>query len=111
MFLFIIVIIVACCEAYKGRRTPRLSLRMDDEVARFGIKTELTTREEYLSNTFVRLSESGHDVTPWSDVDFGQWEVEYKHSYDNNKYNSNKNDKYLGENRFIIIPLNNTFAR
>ena len=42
-------------------------LRMDDELAREGIKQELTTREdEYLSTRFVRLSSSGHDLTPLS---------------------------------------------
>lgn len=44
----------------------RCSLRMDDEVARPGIKEELTTREEYLDSRFTRLSPSGHDLTPWT---------------------------------------------
>jgi hypothetical protein len=37
---------------------------MDDEIARAGIKEELTTRDEYLDSKFVRLSSSGHDLTP-----------------------------------------------
>jgi len=37
---------------------------MDDEVARAGIKVELTTRDEYLETRFTKLSESGHDLTP-----------------------------------------------
>ena len=39
-------------------------LKMDDEIARKGIKEELTTREEYLDGRFTRLSKSGHDLTP-----------------------------------------------
>ena len=41
---------------------------MDDEVARLHIKTELTTRDEYLeSGRFVKLSSSGYDLTPWTE--------------------------------------------
>lgn len=39
-------------------------LRMDDEISRAGIKEELTTRDDYLDSRFVRLSSSGHDLTP-----------------------------------------------
>jgi len=45
------------------RRPARRQLRMDDEVARPGIKVELTTRDEYMEQRFTRLSESGHDLT------------------------------------------------
>ncbi|CAM9492179.1 unnamed protein product [Discosporangium mesarthrocarpum] len=37
---------------------------MDDEIAREGIKEELTTRDAYLETRFTKLSESGHDLTP-----------------------------------------------
>lgn len=36
----------------------------DDEVARVGIKEELTTRDDYLESSFYKLSLSGHDLTP-----------------------------------------------
>ena len=36
----------------------------DDEVSRKGIKVEFTTHEEYLTERFVGLSKSGHDLTP-----------------------------------------------
>lgn len=39
---------------------------MDDEIARDGIKTELTTRDEYLATRFTKLSTSGHDLTPFT---------------------------------------------
>eukprot|EP00752_Nemacystus_decipiens_P006998 g6277.t1 len=37
---------------------------MDDEIARKGIKEELTTRDEYLATRFTKLSASQHDLTP-----------------------------------------------
>eukprot|EP00903_Cladosiphon_okamuranus_P006977 g6790.t1 len=37
---------------------------MDDEIARKGIKQELTTRDEYLATRFTKLSASQHDLTP-----------------------------------------------
>ncbi|CAN0145356.1 unnamed protein product [Scytosiphon promiscuus] len=47
----------------RGRRR---SLRMDDEIARKGIKEELTTRDEYLATRFTKLSVSQHDLTPFT---------------------------------------------
>ncbi|CAM9848262.1 unnamed protein product [Pylaiella littoralis] len=47
-----------------GRRWRRCHVRMDDEIARKGIKEELTTRDEYLATRFTKLSVSGHDLTP-----------------------------------------------
>jgi hypothetical protein len=38
-------------------------LKMDDETARYGIKVELTTRDDYLESRFKKLSPSGHDLT------------------------------------------------
>ena len=35
-----------------------------NQVKRPGIKEELTTRDEYLGKRFLRLSNSGHDLTP-----------------------------------------------
>ena len=46
------------------RRLLRGLMRMDDEVARAGIKQELTTKDEYLDTRFTKLSTSGHDLTP-----------------------------------------------
>lgn len=37
---------------------------MDDERDRPGIKSDLTTRDQYLDQRFTRLSPSGHDLTP-----------------------------------------------
>lgn len=67
--VFLLVLIVSVIEGFQTsrgciRRTSKKSLRMDDEVARKGIKVELTTREEYLETRFTRLSASGHDLTP-----------------------------------------------
>lgn len=42
----------------------RRVLRMDDEMARAGIKQDLTICDEYLNTRFDRLSQSGHDLTP-----------------------------------------------
>ncbi|CAM9910437.1 unnamed protein product [Ectocarpus sp. 4 AP-2014] len=47
-----------------GRRVS--PLRMDDEIARKGIKEELTTRDEYLATRFTKLSKSQHDLTPFT---------------------------------------------
>ncbi|CAM9390263.1 unnamed protein product [Ectocarpus fasciculatus] len=41
-------------------------MRMDDEIARKGIKEELTTRDEYLATRFTKLSKSQHDLTPFT---------------------------------------------
>jgi hypothetical protein len=70
---------------------------MDDEVARVGIKTELTTKEEYLETKFVKLSNSGHDVTGFDDGDRKKWIKDYKDIYD--RYNLKDSDAFLGNNR------------
>jgi len=70
---------------------------MDDEVARAGIKIELTTKEEYLDKKFVKLSSSGHDVTRFDDVDRNHWIEDYKDIYD--RYNIKDNDAFLGSKR------------
>jgi len=45
-------------------------ISMDDEREREGIKLDITAREDdYLSSRFLRLSSSGHDITPMSDED------------------------------------------
>ena len=54
-------------------RCQRLCLRMDDEVARAGIKQELTTKDEYLDTRFTKLSTSGHDLTPLTAEEKREW--------------------------------------
>ena len=82
---------------YQIQYKPHLVIRMDDEVARIGIKTELTTKEEYLDLKFVKLSFSGHDVTRYDDEDSKQWIEDYKDIYDS--YNIKDSDTFLGSNR------------
>lgn len=48
---------------------------MDDEIARQGIKEELTTREYYLENRFTKLSSSGHDLTPLTPAEIDEFKV------------------------------------
>lgn len=73
------------------------SIRMDDESPRLGIKTELTTRDEYLETRFKKLSLSGHDLTPFNNNDLDEWIQEYKHIYDN--ICNDNDDKFLGRNK------------
>ena len=82
---------------YQIHYKPHLVLRMDDEVARVGIKTELTTKEDYLDKKFVKLSPSGHDVTGFDDVDRNHWIEDYKDIYDN--YDIKESDEFLGSKR------------
>ena len=56
--------------------TQRGLIRMDDEVARAGIKVELTTREDYLETRFTKLSASGHDLTPMLKEEVLAWQCE-----------------------------------
>lgn len=50
------------------------------QVARLGIKEELTTRDEYLDTVFQGLSESGHDLTPMSPSDVDRWKCVHSES-------------------------------
>ena len=77
-------------------RLVRSILRMDDEIGRSGIKRELTTRDEYLEKFFLRLSMSGHDITPFTSTDRKEWIRDYQEIYDSK--NINENDIYLGNN-------------
>ena len=80
------------------QRIVRSTLSMDDEIARSGIKIELTTRHKYLETRFSRLSMSGHDITSFNDEDTKEWINDYQEIYDSN-YGINENDIYLGNNR------------
>ena len=73
MFFLVLLLAAALCATRVSsfaamltgrRRSYHRVLKMDDEVARTGIKVELTTRDEYLETRFTKLSESGHDLTP-----------------------------------------------
>jgi len=72
-------------------------IRMDDESPRIGIKTELTTRDEYLLTRFSRLSLSGHDLTQLNKLEIEEWIQEYKKIYD--IYDINDCDAFLGMNK------------
>lgn len=49
-------------------------ISMDDELARKGIKQELTTTaDEYLDLRFKRLSDSGHNLTPMTADEIQQY--------------------------------------
>lgn len=102
--LMILSLIVTLTVSFQGKGSSRyqiqykpLDIRMDDEVARVGIKTELTTKEEYLDLKFVKLSPSGHDVTRFDDGDRKEWIEDYKDIYDS--YNIKDSDAFLGSNR------------
>ena len=57
--------------AFQSRGSPRILssrsafCKMDDEIPRDTCKVDITAREDdYLTTRFVRLSASGHDLTP-----------------------------------------------
>ena len=62
--------------SWRGGIQQRGLIRMDDEVARAGIKVELTTREDYLETRFTKLSASGHDLTPMLKEEVLAWQCE-----------------------------------
>lgn len=71
-------------------------LRMDDETARPGIKDDLTTRDEYLSSRFSRLSSSNHDLTPMTPAEVAEWDIHHE-EYSVKGILDRKFDRYLGE--------------
>ena len=73
--LLLLLLLFLVCAAASSPRTAsrRRWLRMDDELARAGIKVELTTREEYMERRFTRLSQSQHDLTPMLASEITEW--------------------------------------
>lgn len=84
-------------------RHKRLLVTMDDEVQRPNVKDDLTTRDDYLVNRFVRLSMSNHDLTPMSTDEKIKWNLDH---HDHPLYDSNRTiqravllgQNYIGEN-------------
>lgn len=77
-------------------------ISMDDELARKGIKQELTTTDdEYLDVRFKRLSASGHNLTPMTADEIQQYTTDrsgdnYITDTDSSTADSSK---YIGEGR------------
>lgn len=79
-------------------------ISMDDELARKGIKQELTTTDdEYLDLRFKRLSDSGHNLTPMTADEIQQYTSDKSGDfcYDITDAGSFTADrcKYIGEGR------------
>jgi len=77
---------------------------MDDELARKGIKQELTTTgDEYLEVRFRRLSSSGHNLTPLTVDEIHQYNSDRLDDYRNDIHDVSSatadSDKYIGEGR------------
>jgi peptide methionine sulfoxide reductase MsrB len=71
-------------------------LRMDDETARYGIKDDLTTKDDYLANRFVKLSRSYYDLTPMTTEEKENYKNSIQHD---DKKRTFRNSSYLGENQ------------
>lgn len=77
---------------------------MDDELARKGIKQELTTTDdEYLDLRFKRLSASGHNLTPMTADEIRQYtsdrSEEFRYDITDAGNCIANSDKYIGEGR------------
>lgn len=90
------ILLLGALEAFRlgpsGGKGRRCSLRMDDELARPGIKEELTTRDEYLDERFLKLSSSGHDLTPMTAQEITHWKQERLGNY-GTAWDINNNDE------------------
>ena len=71
--LCVLILLIAnqWINAFQSRGSPRILssrsafCKMDDEIPRDTCKVDITAREDdYLTTRFVRLSASGHDLTP-----------------------------------------------
>lgn len=68
---------------------------MDDEVARYGIKQELTTNsDQYFDQTFRKLSTSGHNLTPYT-------KEELKHSQEHQEERRSHLQQYQSIHPFL----------
>jgi peptide methionine sulfoxide reductase MsrB len=100
IFAGVIFELFFCAKQTHVHHCPRSILRMDDEVARLGIKTELTTRDAYLQERFTGLSQSGHDLTPLLDSEVRTWMEEHPEYAFREGLESDANNKgFLGCNQ------------
>lgn len=71
-------------------------IQMDDEIPRNTAKIDLTTKDEYLSSRFIKLSSSGYDLTPLESHEINNWIKASSNQVYFNIFNSNNTKNFLG---------------